>query len=535
MLAVPLTAIVEYLDWEETTTMLDVSPYDPRKWKDFGPRANKLREAEDRSHLRHKRNMLTRLIFDEECPMPNKRVFNDEHVIKMFVKVEGHKDLARAIFSTNLTDQQAQSWMEKVVEVVATKHPSYMIGQEIDVRVARVVELTKPPSSYDMMALYYSFDISGWSTKMSVEPHHISHQIWAKLYGGHLFSSTMNAARERQIVLDALISSTSAILFAYIDDMLSRIDLPKKYATEAFSLYKSVVIETFDACELSIEVSKCFASGRFVIFLNEVYLVDLHVAHGVRAAMGISIEPTERHTSLIERVTSVATRCRGAFITTFKNNSKYAELLFVYLDVAYKEPIPLTVSEVLCAFEWRFKGGTPSEIVWLDGNKVKALNRILARRSKAQQMHSKAQLAQVGKLQMLLSNYGLPQAPRKISLVKRLVGIMSLVEAKTLARRVGQRVRELWSQDRVEEGKSATNQKGESGGSNVGGQAKEVRLEQVRHEATAPAGNVRNLCICGSFLPGRSRNDTLESTGAQGGRSGGGQHRTDSAFLRARA
>jgi len=100
--------------------------------------------------------------------MPNKRVFNDEHVIKMFVKVEGHKDLARAIFSTNLTDQQAQSWMEKVVEVVATKHPSYMIGQEIDVRVARVVELTKPPSLYD-----------------------ISHQIWAKLYGGHLINSTM--------------------------------------------------------------------------------------------------------------------------------------------------------------------------------------------------------------------------------------------------------------------------------------------------------------------------------------------------------
>lgn len=43
--------------------------------------------------------------------------------------------------------------------------------------------------------------------------------------------------------------------------------------------------------------------------------------------------------------------------------------------------------------------------------------------------------------------------------MKRLVGMMSLVEAKTLARRVGQRVRELWSQDRVEEGKSATNQK----------------------------------------------------------------------------
>jgi len=150
-----------------------------------------------------------------------------------------------------------------------------------------------------------------------------------------LLSSTIkcwrNVARERQIVPDALISGTSALLFAYIDDRLSRIDLPKKYAIEAFSFYKSVVIETFNACEFSIEVSKCFPSGRFVIFLNEVYLVDLHVVHGVRATMGISIEPTERHTSLIERVTSVATRCRGAVPTPTNGPKKI--VIIIHHDI----------------------------------------------------------------------------------------------------------------------------------------------------------------------------------------------------------
>ncbi|CAJ1956342.1 unnamed protein product [Sphenostylis stenocarpa] len=59
--------------------------------------------------------------------------------------------------------------------------------QEIDVRMARVAELTKPPERWNMMALYYNFNISGWSAKMSTEPQRISHKIWAELYGGHLF------------------------------------------------------------------------------------------------------------------------------------------------------------------------------------------------------------------------------------------------------------------------------------------------------------------------------------------------------------
>ena len=67
-------------------------------------------------------------------------------------------------------------------------------------------------------------------------------------------------------------------------------------------------------CGFSVEVSKCFPSDRFSIFLNEVYLASRHVVHGVRVAMAISAEPTEKHTTLIERVTSVSTGCRGAIM-----------------------------------------------------------------------------------------------------------------------------------------------------------------------------------------------------------------------------
>ena len=116
----------------------------------------------------------------------------------------------------------------------------------------------------------------------------------------------------RGLLTEVEAETTSAMLLAYIDDGLSRIDLPKVKAVAAFNLYKGVVIETFAMCGFSVEVSKCFPSDRFSIFLNEVYLGGRHVVHGVRAAMGISAEPTERHTSLVERVTSVSTGVRGA-------------------------------------------------------------------------------------------------------------------------------------------------------------------------------------------------------------------------------
>lgn len=359
---VPSMEIDTYLAWEGKGKMPNVSAYDPRNWKDSGLGADTKREAESHNELGHKKNMLTRLLFDEECPMPGRMVLSEEHVIKFFVKAEGHKDPARGIFSANLTDRQAQSWMERGVEAVAKNHPSFMIGAESDAREMKVRQLTARPKDPTWVALYYSFDISGWSAKMPAEPQRISHEVWSKLYGGHLYKRAReinegalvyvnldgyygwyrNTAsnlegfngKEMTMVLVALLSlsvrvwrkqvveenllteeeagGTSALLFAYIDDGLSRIDLPRSKALPAFNCYKRCVIDTFSRCGFTVETSKCFPSDRFSIFLNEVYLAGRHVVHGVRAAMGISSEPTERHTTLVERLTSVSTGCRGA-------------------------------------------------------------------------------------------------------------------------------------------------------------------------------------------------------------------------------
>jgi hypothetical protein len=360
--AVPSAEISTTLAWEGTAILPDISPHDPSNWKDSGIGADTIAETTRFDRPRHMSNMMTRLLFDDNCPMPGHTEFTDENVIKFFVKAEGHKDPARGIFSANLADRQVQSWMEKCVENVASHHPSFMIGQPSEVKDAKVLQLTERPAGSNWLALYYSFDISGWSAKMPAEPQRISHKIWADLYDSVMFrqATRMNEGahiyldidgyrgwfknthanlegfngKEMTMVLVALLSlavkrwrirvveegvlhhkeamSCVALLFAYIDDGLSRIDLPKDKALGAFEIYKEVVIDTFAKCGFSVEVTKCFPSDRFSIFLNEVYMAGRHVVHGVRAAMAISSEPTERHNTLIERVSSVATGCRGA-------------------------------------------------------------------------------------------------------------------------------------------------------------------------------------------------------------------------------
>ena len=76
---------------ESAHTMLDISPYDATHWKDSGLRADTVQKATEREFLGKKGNMITRLIFDEECPMPGRQVLSQEYVIKFFMKAEGHK------------------------------------------------------------------------------------------------------------------------------------------------------------------------------------------------------------------------------------------------------------------------------------------------------------------------------------------------------------------------------------------------------------------------------------------------------------
>jgi hypothetical protein len=359
---VPSDEIHQFLRWEATGVMPTRSPDNPAIWKDSGLGWDTYETACDPDRVARHGNMLTRMVFDSNIPMPGVRHFGHPHDQKMDIKPEGHKDPARGIYSGNLPDRLNQSWMEAAVQSVARAHPAFMIGADSETREARVRTIVERPHDHTMVAIYYSFDIAGWSPRMTPEAQRISHEIWAELFDEPLFRSahTINEnvrvymnkqgftgwfinpganfegynGKEMTMILVALMSlavkewrarivasggasalearSWAAVLLAYIDDGLAKLVLPRDRAAALFTVFKSATVDTFARCGYTIEMSKCYPSDRFAIFLNEPYLAGRHVTHGTRAAMTICAENTEEHTSLLERTTAVSTGCRGA-------------------------------------------------------------------------------------------------------------------------------------------------------------------------------------------------------------------------------
>lgn len=359
---VPSDEIHAYLEWEGTAVMPSRSPHDPSVWKDSGLGWDTIEESANPERMWYKGNMLTRMIFDKQCPQPGERHIPPEHSHKIDTKPEGHKDPARGIYSGNIFERLNQSWMEAAVDAVAHYHPAYMIGADAEVRENRLRALTDRTHDPALINLYYSFDISGWSPRMPPEAQRISHMIWAELYDEALFrgAHTINEGarvymnkhgytgwfenpganfegyngKEMTMILVALMarvvsvwrvsivaaglathaeaSRWATMLLAYIDDGLAKITLPRDRHAALFALFKQTTVVEFRACGYNVEASKCYPSDRFAVFLNEPYLAGRHVVHGTRAAMTICAENTEPHTTLLERTMAVSTGCRGA-------------------------------------------------------------------------------------------------------------------------------------------------------------------------------------------------------------------------------
>jgi hypothetical protein len=360
--SVPSMEIHEFLQWEGTATMPPRSPLNPSVWKDSGLGFDSVEIANDPERERRHGNMLLRMVFDARCPMPGVRHMKSAHDHKEDTKPEGHKDPSRGIYSGNLPDRLDQSWMEVAVERIAHFHPSFSIGADTTQREVRTRATLARPSGHNLVAMYYSFDVKGWSPQMPAEPQHMSHDFFAELYDEELFRRARNInerarvymnkagyqchyvnpvanfegynGKEMTTILISLLSLSvrrwrvrivekklatqteargyAAILLAYIDDGLSRVDLPKERASVLFSEFKLTVIETFRGCGYVVEISKCYPSDRFFVFLNEIYLAGRHVVHGTRAAMTICAENVEPHTTLVERVSAASAGCRGA-------------------------------------------------------------------------------------------------------------------------------------------------------------------------------------------------------------------------------
>jgi len=375
---VPSEEIHDYLAWEGTAVMPTRSPLNPACWKDSGLGWDSLEIAMDPERDSRHGNMISRMVYDNNCPMPGVRYTQSVHYHKIEQKPEGHKVPLRAIYSSNLMDRLIQSWMEAAVYQVSRNHPAFMIGANVASRDARVSTILHRNLNHGVVDVYYSFDIKGWSPLMPAVVQRISHENWGALYNEEMFygakrineMSTVymnkrgytgwfinpganfegyNAkemtfelitlmamavgvwrtrAVEQRLLTDDESMELSAVLMAYIDDGLAKATLPRAKARVLFELWKKTTIEVFDSCGFTLEVNKCYPSDRFSIFLNEVYYMGRHITHGTRAAMTMCSENIDEKITLLEKITAVATGARGAVVSGL--DSPAAHVLMMY-------------------------------------------------------------------------------------------------------------------------------------------------------------------------------------------------------------
>jgi hypothetical protein len=367
---VPSAEIHAYLEWEGSMPMPMRSKINPKCWKDSGLGWDSLGIAFDPKRPRNHNNMMLRMLFDDECPMPGVRHVTEHHVHLIDQKPEAHKSqgesvdsgAARGIYSANLADRLNQSWMEVAVQSVTRYHPSFMIGANIAQRESRSLSILSKNFDMETIDIYYSFDIKGWSPLMPAKVQHISHANWAELFDEELFRqahaitdySTVYAnkqgykgwyinpgtnfegydAREMTFILITLMSLSvkewrrqaltvvpardaaklTAVLLGYIDDGLAKATVPRVLAERLFGLWKVITKSVFARAGFTLEVSKCYPSDRFAIFLNEVYYMGRHIPHGTRAAMTMSSENITERLTFLDKVTAVTTGARGAVV-----------------------------------------------------------------------------------------------------------------------------------------------------------------------------------------------------------------------------
>jgi len=370
MTVVPMDGLRNVLAWEKSADLVKRQAIDPSVWKDSGLAADTVAEGLGDKMPLYKRNMLMRMIFDPHCPMPGdeENVYPEEVVAKSDGKPESHKDPNRSIFSSNLQTRFAKSVMEASVGEVACNNPSNMIGASPEKRAVRIRAATThmATAAADVTPFFYSFDVKGWSPLMAASVQEMSHEVWGRLFRTDLFNrssqfiqgarvyvnnggykgwyvntesnfegfdgkevtalnSSMLALSVKRwradpavvaITTQAERNSFSALLLAYIDDGMARVEIPRgaARAMELFGHFKRVCRETFAGCGFTIEVSKCFPSDVFFIFLNEAYLAGRHLVHGIRAASQICSALEEDHDTLLSMVDKVTGGVRGAVV-----------------------------------------------------------------------------------------------------------------------------------------------------------------------------------------------------------------------------
>jgi hypothetical protein len=363
---VPKAELRRYVKCENTIDMIARSRYDPSVWKDSALGLDTFALAMMDKVDPDLKNMLTRMLFDDACPMPDATAAIMEELSAVMLKPESHKE--RIAYMNSLASRLRQSMTEATVGDTMKAHPSFAPVKTGVERDRIFEEMSKPPPSVarDPMdaehagdfwvTLFYSFDITGWSENMAANLQMRSHKVWDGFVGGtefvdtaknhhktivymnnggvkawyrsgganfegyngkemtalHIAIMTLAVRKLRTDCPDIPPRMLKILLQAYIDDGVCRMTLPSKMCDRVFREWERVVSETWSSYGFTIEAKKSFPSYFYFEFLGEEFMAGRQLSSGTKAAMRITAEPFEYWETLPDRASKICAACRGA-------------------------------------------------------------------------------------------------------------------------------------------------------------------------------------------------------------------------------
>lgn len=348
---------VDEFDWAGAVKFHQRDSTDPDVWKDSTTCEEDWAEvmADRENPVTARRNMLTRLLRDDECPMPetsHQDILRKTHVLRAGLKMEAHKDVARIFYIGNLADRLYGSQIEHNIAKVAENVSGFTVGGKIANITKRIGRCYAPEVKSNRSVFHISSDYEAWSPGMGGDVQRMSHENWAKLFGrpdltnqkwinedsylllnkrgyqGAVHNSEANYeglnGKEMTVLHCAFVGYTiyrarkgglqipTVDFAAFIDDAILTLVLPNDNAKETFLKFWDYYVETTAFFRFKLDKAKCYLSDRFLIYLNEVYYGGRHIAHGLRAVMRIGTRDATRGETILDIMQTVGSGCRGA-------------------------------------------------------------------------------------------------------------------------------------------------------------------------------------------------------------------------------
>lgn len=401
---------VDTFNWEGAVRYRERDATDPEVWKDSTTCEEEWVEAmAPRENPRTlKRNMLTRLLRDEDCPMPDtarREITREYHLLRAGFKMEAHKDVARIFYIGNLSDRLFGSEIENNIARVAAHVSGYTVGAPIADIVRRIGRCYAPTVAGSSEVYHISSDYEAWSPGMHGNVQRVSHANWAKLFGkpeikqqrhineyswlllnkrgytGAVQNAEANYeglnGKEMTVIHCAMVGYTIyrarlgglkipiADFAAFIDDGALTVVMPREPGHTTFKQFWGFYVETTAFLGYKLDVAKCYLSTRFLIYLNEVYYGGRHIAHGLRAVMRIGTRTAKRGETISDILEAAGAGCRGASKCGISSVQIWKCCIIVHaveLYIRFQEEVLSARATVFFAYAPRILGGLQAPI-----------------------------------------------------------------------------------------------------------------------------------------------------------------------------